>query len=127
MWKWIVIVVIVLVVAGSVYVAVTDAQPVDAATARRGPVSAYIEERARTRLPRTFRVTMPIAGRILPIELTEGDVVTAGQVVARLDSDDLDTAVAMAAARVRRLEPRSSPRFPGAERSARRPDPSWRG
>jgi HlyD family secretion protein len=34
---------------------------------------------------------MPLQGRILPIELEEGDHVTAGQVVARMDQSDLET------------------------------------
>ena len=103
MWRWIIIVVIVAGLAGT-WVAVTASQPVETAAARRGSISGWIEERAMTRLPRTYRVSMPTAGRILPIELTEGDAVTAGQVVARLEQADLDTAVVMAEARVRRLE-----------------------
>jgi HlyD family secretion protein len=47
---------------------------------------------------------MPIDGRILPIELREGDPVRSGEVVARIELADLDTAVEMAEARVRRLQ-----------------------
>jgi HlyD family secretion protein len=106
MWKWIITSLIVVIVVVVVYASVTAAQPVEAAPARRGAISAFIEEQARTRLPRTYRITMPIDGRILPIELAEGDRVEAGQVVARLERADLDTAVEMAEARVRRLEAR---------------------
>ncbi len=103
MWRWIIIIVVIAGIAGT-WVAVTASQPVETAAARRGAISGWIQERAMTRLPKTYRVSMPITGRIRPIELTEGDVVTAGQVVARIEQADLDTAVVMAEARVRRLE-----------------------
>jgi HlyD family secretion protein len=104
MWKWTLIVAALIVVGVSVWASVTAAQPVDAAAARRGPIAAYVEEQARTRLPRTYSITMPIAGRIMPIDLAEGDAVSAGQVVARLETADLDTAVDMAGAHARGLE-----------------------
>lgn len=104
MWKWFIVVIVLIVVAGAIYAAATKAQLVDAAAAQRGSIDAYIEERARTRLPRTYHITMPIAGRIMPIELVEGDRVAAGEVVAQLETSDLDTAVEKAEARVRGLE-----------------------
>lgn len=104
MWKWIIIVAAVVVVAAAVWASTASARQVEAAPAARGAISAYVEERARTRLPRTYLVTMPIDGRILPIDLTEGDAVVEGQVIAQLERADLDTAVETAEARVRRLE-----------------------
>ncbi len=104
MWRWILIILVLVAVSAGTWAAMTTSQPVETAVARRGPISSWIEERAMTRLPKTYRVSMPIAGRILPIELTEGDAVTVGQVVARIEQADLDTAVVMAEARVRRLE-----------------------
>lgn len=65
--------------------------PVLAAPAKRQTIRAYIEERAKTRLPDIHRITMPLQGRILPIELQEGETVSADQVVARMDTKDLDT------------------------------------
>ncbi|MHC5016581.1 MAG: hypothetical protein ACYTGM_19140 [Planctomycetota bacterium] len=106
MWKWVVIVVVIIVVAAAVYASTTVSQLVDTAPARRGTVSAFVEERATTRLPRTYRITMPIDGRILPIELESGDPVRAGEIVAQVELADLDTAVQMAEARVRRLQAR---------------------
>jgi HlyD family secretion protein len=106
MWKWILFVVVIVAVAGAVYATTTASQLVDTAPARRGRVCAFVEERATTRLPRTYRITMPIDGRILPIELTEGDAVRADQIVAQIELADLDTAVRMAEARVRRLQAR---------------------
>ncbi|MHC4208641.1 MAG: efflux RND transporter periplasmic adaptor subunit [Planctomycetota bacterium] len=106
MWKWILIVVVIIVVVAAVYASTTVSQLVDTAAARRGTVSAFVEERATTRLPRTYRITMPIDGRILPIELKEGDGVRVGEIVAQIELSDLDTAVQMAEARVRRLQAR---------------------
>lgn len=97
-------VVLIGVIGWLVYYALTRPMEVDAAAAQRTTIDAYIEEQAKTRLPRTYRVTMPIDGRVLPIDLTEGDDVHAGQVVAQLELADLETAVAEARARVQRLE-----------------------
>ena len=103
MVRWIVLIIVLLVIAGSIYAGMTTRQAVEAAAARRAPISSYVEERAKTRLPRTYRITMPIDGRILPIELDEGDPVTAGQAVAKIEPADLETTVAQAEARVQRL------------------------
>ncbi|MHC4218167.1 MAG: efflux RND transporter periplasmic adaptor subunit [Planctomycetota bacterium] len=104
MWKWIVIVVVIVAVAAAVYASSTTPQLVDTAPARQGRITAFVEERATTRLPRTFHITMPIAGRVLPITLEAGDPVKADQIVAQIELADHDTAVEMAAARVRRLQ-----------------------
>jgi HlyD family secretion protein len=103
MVRWIIGIVILAAIAAIVWASATSKQIVDCAVAERGDIAAYIEERAKTRLPRTHSITMPIDGRILPIELDEGDRVEAGQIVAELDRADLETAVAQAEARVQRL------------------------
>lgn len=104
MIRWIILIVVVIVIAVAVYASATSSVIVDTAVAERAAISSYIEERARTRLPRTYRVTMPIDGRILPIDLDEGDRVASGDIVARLETEDLETAVAQARARVDRLQ-----------------------
>lgn len=104
MVRWIVLIVVLLVIAGAIYAGMTTRQTVETAAAARAPISSYIEERAKTRLPRTYRITMPIDGRILPIELDEGDAVTAGQVVAKIEPADLETTLAQAEARAQRLQ-----------------------
>ncbi|MEX0702528.1 MAG: efflux RND transporter periplasmic adaptor subunit [Planctomycetales bacterium] len=81
-----------------------EGAPVDVATVSRGEIRTYVEELAKTRLPEIYRVTMPLDGRILPIDLVEGDPVEQGQVVARMEAADLETAVAEAGARVARLQ-----------------------
>ena len=78
--------------------------PVDVAVVQTGPIRAYIEERAKTRLPKIYRITMPLDGRIEPITLKEGDHVTKGQVVARMDAADLQTDLTAATARVNQFD-----------------------
>jgi len=104
MVRWIIVIVVLAVIAAAIYAATTSRQTVDAAPARRGTIAAYVEERAKTRLPKTYRITMPIDGRILPIDLAEGALVGADEVLARIEPADLDTAVARAAARVEQLQ-----------------------
>ena len=78
--------------------------PVEAAAARDGPIREFVDERGKTRLPKTHLITMPQAGRIEPIDLVEGDPVRKGQVVAHLVETDLNNAVAEAQSAVDRLE-----------------------
>ena len=49
---------------------------------------AYIEEQAVTELSHDYLISMPISGWLQRIELREGDTVEAGQVAARLETDD---------------------------------------
>lgn len=78
--------------------------PVEAAAARRGPVREFIEEQGKTRVPKTYLVTMPAAGRIDAIELAEGDPVYKGQVVARMTQQDLDLDWDAAVAAIDRID-----------------------
>ena len=81
-----------LVVAAVVFLLNTPrAVPVDVATAHRGAIRSYVEERAKTRLPEIYKITMPLQGRVLPISVKEGERVSAGQVVAQLEAIDLET------------------------------------
>lgn len=100
--------VVVLVVAGAAAVGFVSLSgsplEVDSAVARYAPLRKFVEERGKTRLPNVYRITMPQTGRILPITLEEGDRVSKGDVVARMDPKDLDLAVREAEARIRRLE-----------------------
>ena len=92
--KWIiggvVAAIIIVVIAYSV---MGKAIPVQMAEAEHGRIRAYVEERAITTLPHTYRLTMPHSGRIEPILLEEGTSVKKGEVVARMDVADLLTTV----------------------------------
>jgi len=77
---------------------------VEVAEVREGPIRQFVDERGKTRLPDTCRVTMPLAGRVEAITLREGDEVSRGEIVARLVPLDLDLTVEEARAVVERLE-----------------------
>jgi HlyD family secretion protein len=72
----------------AVYKKSTQGVPVKVVKVSQSSISAYVEERAHTSLPNKFLITMPMQGRIEPILVREGDLVTEGQVVATLE--DLD-------------------------------------
>jgi len=98
--------VVLTIIVAVVYAEVTATTPVETAVAETGRIRTYIEERARTTLPHTYRLTMPLPGRILPIRVKEGDRVEKGSVVARLDPADLQTLADEARARTQAIEAR---------------------
>lgn len=60
------------------------------ARAVRGPLRVTVEEEGETRVRQRYILGAPVAGRLERIALEEGDAVTAGQVLARLDPAPLD-------------------------------------
>jgi len=91
-----------LVIWGIVH-GVSDGVPVEAAAVKVGPINEFVDERGITRLPQTHLITMPVAGRIEKIALTEGAKVAQGQIVAQIVPRDLELAVAEATAARDRL------------------------
>ncbi len=85
---------------GIYYVASPSPLPVDVTVAQTGEVKAFIEERAKTSLPRVYRIAMPLNGRILPIKVSEDQKVKEGQIVAAMETFDLEAEVAKAKFRV---------------------------
>ncbi|MCA9264546.1 MAG: efflux RND transporter periplasmic adaptor subunit, partial [Planctomycetales bacterium] len=77
---------------------------VQVAPAIEGSIAHYLDEQGMTRLPQTYKVTMPYEARVLPIELEPGSEVAAGQVVARVVPADLESSVAESRAVVERLD-----------------------
>jgi HlyD family secretion protein len=71
---------------------------------RRGDLVEAFSEEARTRIARTYPVTMPATGRIDRIDLEPGDRVRKGQVLAHFDRLPAASEVEEARARVRALE-----------------------
>lgn len=69
-----------------------------------GPIREFVDEQAVTRLPDTYLITMPYAGRVQSIALTEGTVVKKGQPVAQIIARDLELEVQQARTAVARLE-----------------------
>ncbi len=86
------------------YAQITDAVPVLTAQVQSGPIREFVDERGKTRLPRTYVISMPFTGRIEEIGLAEGSVVEANQVVARIVPSDLQLSVDAAEAAVQRLD-----------------------
>ena len=105
MRTWILIFIVAALLAmGAFYEHFGSGKPVEVSSTSFGPIRQFVDEEARTRLPRTYQVTMPFAGRIEPIEVVEGTHVKAGQVLARVVQADLDLKVAEAQAAVDRAE-----------------------
>lgn len=57
---------------------------VETAAVTRGPMTAEVREEGRTRLKDIFRLSAPVTGRLLRVEVEPGDRVEAGQTLARL-------------------------------------------
>jgi HlyD family secretion protein len=66
--------------------------PVDVETAAvaRGPLRVTVDEDGVTRVQERYAIAAPVAGRLLRVELREGDAVAAGDVVARIAAPPLD-------------------------------------
>jgi HlyD family secretion protein len=106
MIRWIftiLIVVAVTAIGAAVWWLNSNGTPVQATRARLGPIRQFVDERGKTRLPEPVLITMPFAGRIEEISLSEGQVVRKGEVVARVSTKDLVEEVAEAVAAVERL------------------------
>jgi len=108
---WIVLAVVIAAVAAAWWAvaASTSGVPVDAAVIARAPIREYVDERAKTRLPETYLITMPFPGRIAeePLgSLAEGRAVRAGDEVARIVPVDLQLSLDEATAAVNQLAAR---------------------
>src|SRR5262245_17104707 len=63
---------------------------VEQATVERGSLRVTVDEEGETRVRRRFVVASPTKGRLLRIDLDEGDAVERGAVVARVEPAPLD-------------------------------------
>lgn len=87
---------------------------VDIATIDWGPMQVSVDEQGETRSHDRFVVSAPVAGRLLRIELHDGDTVREGQLLARLapvplstrERDELSARTASAQATQREAEQR---------------------
>lgn len=92
--------------------ALSSGVPVEVATAKRQLIREFVDERAITRLPRTYLITMPFNGRIEEITLQEGMAVKKGDendpnnYVARIVPRDVQLAVEQGDAAHKALEAR---------------------
>ncbi len=95
--RYLIIGILLVVVALAIYVDISKPVPVRVTAITKGVIESYVEEKARTSLPHIYHVTMPLPGRILPVEVKEGDAVKKGQVVATLDDVEWKEATISAA------------------------------
>jgi len=92
--KWLIIVVVTVVIIAYASFGMKTSVSVQTAEAKSGTIQAYVEDRARTTLPRVYRITMPFNGRVEPITLQEGTPVKKDDVVARIDTANQETTLA---------------------------------
>ncbi|MHC4442943.1 MAG: efflux RND transporter periplasmic adaptor subunit [Planctomycetota bacterium] len=102
-WLWIVIVAG-LVIGIWIFSAARPEATLEVVTPRIETLRAYVEEQAVTELAYDYLISMPISGWLQRIELREGDIVQKGQVLARLETDDLSDRVKQAKQRIAVLE-----------------------
>ena len=81
-----------------------DGVEVELAQPRKGKIRESFREPARTRLAKTYPVTMPVDGRVARVDLEPGDPVTKGQRLVTIDLMPFEQAVAEAEAAVNELE-----------------------
>lgn len=81
-------------------------QDVELTSPRRGEIRESFTEPARTRLAKTYRISMPVSGLVSRIDLEPGDPVKANQELAKFDLVPFREALAEAEAAVAELESR---------------------
>jgi HlyD family secretion protein len=64
--------------------------PVETATAERGPLEVTVDQQGEVRVHDRYVVAAPVAGKLVRVELHDGDSVKAGDVVAELEPAPLD-------------------------------------
>ena len=98
--QWITAAVVAAIGGGITYTMRPKPLAVDTAAVVRGTLETVIDADGRTRVRDRYVVTAPVAGRVERISRTEGDVVHAGEVIARIAPLPLDS-VSVAQARLR--------------------------
>lgn len=96
-----------LLLLGALYVlAQARPVPVDVGVVGRGPIRSFVEEEGRTRVLERYVVSAPLGGRLLRVDLEEGDAVEKGQLLAQVDPLPLKSAVAEVEAEIRAMRQR---------------------
>ncbi|KAA6186342.1 HlyD family efflux transporter periplasmic adaptor subunit [Thiohalocapsa marina] len=102
---WLGLAAFVLLIGGyALHAALRPGPPVQVVKVTAGEILSYVEERARTTLPRIARLTMPFDCRVEAITVEPGTRVAAGEVLARLVSDDLQAALEVAQAELAQVD-----------------------
>ncbi len=71
--------------AAIVWLSRTRAVPADVVAVVRGPIQSFVEEEGKTRVVDRYVVSAPVAGKLLRLEVAEGDPVERGQVIGQID------------------------------------------
>jgi len=79
------ILVVVLVVAGMAYAFWPKPLLVDVASLQRGSLQVSVEAEGISRIREVFRITAPVAGRLVRVSMHAGDQVMAGETVATIE------------------------------------------
>jgi HlyD family secretion protein len=103
---WIVLLIVVVIVAFGFWRAGQTGVTLEVIQPIRADLRAVVQEQAVTELPQDYLIATPIGGWLQPITLREGDEVKKGQVVARLDTADLEDRVKQIEHRIASLETR---------------------
>jgi len=80
----------VLVAASAAWLLTPKPIPVDTALAETGPMEVTVDEEGEVRVHDRFVIAAPAAGKLLRVDLDDGDPVRAGDVVAELEPAPLD-------------------------------------
>lgn len=81
-----------------------DVKEIETTSPRIGKIEESFSEPAKTRLARTWPITVPIAGRISRIELEPGDRITSGQKIVEYDLVPFQHAISEAEAAIQELQ-----------------------
>ena len=79
------VVVVVILVAGAAWALWPRPVAVEVVAIARGDLAVTIEEEGVSRISEVFRVTAPVAGRLVRVAMHAGDPVKAGQTVATIE------------------------------------------
>ena len=108
----------VLALAGAFWLLRPARIAVDVASVRRGALRQTVDEEGETRVRQRYTIAAPTAGRLLRIEVDEGQGVEAGATVARIEPAPLDPRdLASARARLEAAEATQSASSAGVRRA----------
>ncbi len=99
-------VLVLAVLAALVYVFRPQAVPVDVQAVDRGPLQAVVEGEGKTRVRERYVISATVGGRLGRVSLLEGDRISQGTIIARIDPLPLLSAIAQDEARIGEIEAR---------------------
>lgn len=107
MRRWLIwMVVLAALAAGGWVISRPVPRAVDLATIARGTIRATIEEQARTRPKEIYLLSAPVQGRLMRVELEEGDRVQGGDEITEIDPLEIQSRVDELRAQMRAVQRR---------------------